>query len=58
MSKTATTSRRGFVKRAAYVAPAIITLIAAPAFAKSGSEKLDIWKIQAREGLGRRAILA
>jgi len=33
------TSRRNFVKRAAYVAPAILTLAAAPAFAKPGSEK-------------------
>jgi hypothetical protein len=32
-------SRRGFVKKAAYVAPAILTLAAAPAFAKAGSEK-------------------
>ena len=50
MSKTATTSRRGFVKRTAYVAPAIITLIAAPAFAKSGSEKLGIWKSKPGKG--------
>jgi hypothetical protein len=32
-------SRRGFVKKAAYVAPAILTLKAAPAFAKKGSDK-------------------
>ena len=32
-------SRRSFVKKAAYVAPAIVTLVAAPAFAKSGSGK-------------------
>jgi hypothetical protein len=32
-------SRRNFVKRGAYVAPAILTLSAAPAFAKSGSAK-------------------
>ena len=31
-------SRREFVKKAAYVAPAILTLKAAPAFAKSGSK--------------------
>jgi hypothetical protein len=36
---TSLDSRRGFVKKAAYVAPAILTLAAAPAFAKSGSEK-------------------
>ena len=35
-------SRRGFVKKAAYVAPAILTLAAAPAFAKSGSEKYQL----------------
>ena len=32
-------SRRGFVKKAAYVTPAILTLQAAPAYAKYGSEK-------------------
>lgn len=31
--------RRQFVKRAAYVAPAIATVSVAPAFAKPGSEK-------------------
>ena len=31
-------SRRDFVKKAAYLAPAIVTLAAAPAFAKAGSE--------------------
>jgi hypothetical protein len=40
MSKP-TDSRREFVKRAAYVAPAILTLMATPSFAKSGSEKPD-----------------
>ena len=34
-------SRRGFLKSTAYVAPAILTLAAAPSFAKSGSEKVD-----------------
>jgi hypothetical protein len=38
---TSDDSRRGFVKKAAYVAPAILTLAAAPAFAKSGSEKYE-----------------
>lgn len=33
-------SRREFVKKAAYVAPAIATLKATPSFAKVGSEKL------------------
>lgn len=37
--RTSPDSRRGFVKKAVYVAPAILTLAAAPAFAKSGSEK-------------------
>lgn len=32
-------SRRAFVKRGAYVAPAILTLAAAPEFAKAGSIK-------------------
>lgn len=32
-------SRRDFVKRGAYIAPAILTLAAAPEFAKAGSVK-------------------
>lgn len=32
-------SRRNFVKKSVYVAPAILSLAAAPAFAKAGSEK-------------------
>jgi hypothetical protein len=32
-------NRREFVKRAAYIAPVILTLAAAPAYAKSGSDK-------------------
>ena len=32
-------SRREFVKKAAYVPPAILTLAATPAFAKNASEK-------------------
>jgi len=32
-------SRRAFVKRSVYVPPAILTLAAAPAYAKAGSEK-------------------
>jgi hypothetical protein len=31
--------RREFVKRAVYVAPAILTLAATPAYAKAGSDK-------------------
>jgi len=34
-------SRRDFVKKAAYLAPAIVTLAAAPSYAKAGSEKPD-----------------
>lgn len=34
-------SRRNFVKRGVYVAPAILTLAAAPEFAKAGSAKPD-----------------
>jgi hypothetical protein len=34
-------SRREFVKKAAYVAPAILTLQAAPAYVKAGSHKGD-----------------
>jgi hypothetical protein len=32
-------SRRKFVKKAAYVAPAILSLKVVPAYAKAGSEK-------------------
>jgi len=32
-------TRREFVKRAAYIAPAILTLAAAPSYAKNGSDK-------------------
>ena len=34
-------SRRDFVKKTMYVAPAIVTLSATPAFAKTGSAKHD-----------------
>lgn len=34
-------TRREFVKRAAYITPAILTLAVAPAYAKSGSDKED-----------------
>jgi hypothetical protein len=34
-------SRRDFVRKAAYAAPAILTLPAAAAYAKQGSEKAD-----------------
>lgn len=32
--------RREFIKRSVYVAPVVVTLTAAPSFAKAGSEKL------------------
>jgi hypothetical protein len=35
--------RRRFVKRAAYVAPVIVTLAVAPSYAKAGSEKSGGW---------------
>lgn len=38
-SKKPKSTRREFVKKAAYVAPAILTLAAAPEFAKAGSVK-------------------
>ena len=34
-------ARREFVKKAVYVAPAILTLAVAPAYAKAGSEKVN-----------------
>ena len=33
------TSRREFVKRAAYVPPLVLTLAVAPSYAKTGSER-------------------
>jgi hypothetical protein len=38
-AKKAPTSRRDFMRRAAYVAPAILSLAVAPSYAKAGSEK-------------------
>jgi hypothetical protein len=38
-TEQAQASRRDFVIRAAYVAPAILTLDVAPSYAKAGSEK-------------------
>jgi hypothetical protein len=32
-------SRRKFIKKAAYVTPAVLTLAVAPAYAKAGSQK-------------------
>jgi hypothetical protein len=39
MDKQHSNSRREFVKKAAYVAPAILTLAVAPSYAKAGSVK-------------------
>jgi hypothetical protein len=39
MAKNVRGSRREFVKKAAYVPPAILTLAVAPSYAKAGSEK-------------------
>ena len=39
ITQQTSSSRRDFVKKAAYVAPAILSLKAAPAFAKQGSSK-------------------
>ena len=36
---TQDTSRREFITKAAYVAPAIVTLAVAPSYAKAGSDK-------------------
>ena len=38
-TETHEASRRAFIKKAAYVTPAILTLAAAPSFAKVGSKK-------------------
>jgi hypothetical protein len=36
-------SRREFVRKAAYIGPAILTLPAAPSFANSGSRSYGTW---------------
>ena len=38
-TKVSQKSRREFVKKAAYIAPAVLTLAAAPSFARAGSRK-------------------
>jgi len=38
-TSSAQAGRRDFIKKAAYLAPAILTLAVAPAYAKGGSEK-------------------
>ena len=45
-------SRREFIRKAAYVAPAILTLAVAPRYAKAGSEKderVQEWKEKLEE---------
>jgi hypothetical protein len=39
MDKRQSGSRRQFVKKAVYLAPAILTLAVAPSYAKAGSQK-------------------
>ena len=39
VSENVQVSRRDFVKKAAYVPPAILTLAVAPRYAKAGSDK-------------------
>jgi len=39
MHSSANPTRRDFVMRSAYVTPAIVTMMAAPSFAKAGSVK-------------------
>ena len=39
MNSKPRSSRRAFIKKAAYVAPVILTLSAAPSFGKAGSHK-------------------
>ena len=43
-------SRREFVKKAAYIAPAIITLTAAPSYARAGSAKTQDQQGQQGQG--------
>ena len=38
-TSSAKAGRRDFIKKAAYVAPAILTLAVAPAYVKAGSQK-------------------
>lgn len=51
-SRNPVESRRDFVRKAAYAAPAILTLPAAAAYAKHGSEKAD-WQDDKDEGADR-----
>ena len=39
MKTKSSESRRAFIRKAAYVAPVILTLSAAPSFSKAGSRK-------------------
>lgn len=43
MDASKVSSRREFVKRAGYMAPAILTLSAAPQYVKAGSAKGGVW---------------
>ena len=46
-------SRRDFVKRLTYVAPSVLTLAAAPEYAKAGSVKPDGWGGRPKPDRGR-----
>ena len=46
-------TRRDFVRRMSYVAPSILTLTAAPEYAKAGSAKPDSWGGWQKPGRGR-----
>jgi hypothetical protein len=45
-------TRRDFVRRIPYVAPAVLTLAAAPEYAKAGSVKSDTWGGRERDKPG------
>ncbi|MGB8435308.1 MAG: hypothetical protein WCE38_13695 [Burkholderiales bacterium] len=49
MDKQQSNSRREFVKKAAYVAPAILSLAVAPSYAKAGSHKTEAMDKKVKE---------
>ncbi|MFO1206185.1 MAG: hypothetical protein U1E63_10725 [Burkholderiales bacterium] len=57
MKNEHSSSRREFVKKAAYVAPVILTLQAAPSYAKAGSENGKPSKPEPRLPQPRRPII-
>ena len=54
MSEDRKNSRREFIKKSAYVAPAILSLQAVPALAEIGSPPPDDPIIKGNNGLGQR----